>query len=235
MSSVKTGNKPRGKKNTASSSVRRAKSTDEYFGKPAFKRLCYAAGITVVGKDLYDNVLLVTDMVCHTLLRSAVASSSLSGRKTLNESDLVFACQANGTPLLSSALNIKRIKIKKQAAKDPDAKPRKSSRNVMSENKVKYYQKESVGTLMFSSTPFVRKFKQLMETRKSEMIFSGDEIPRMNKEFKVLLQLTLQTILIRILSSALISCKLYSKERKSVKSSAFKHAAEDILCTSLNF
>lgn len=228
MSSTKSGNKTKGRKTV---STKRAKTIDQFFGKPAFKRLCYAAGFSTVGKELYGNVLIATDQICYQLLRSACASSTLAGRKTLNENDLAFACQANKTPLLSSAVNIKRIKIKKAGVKKENG--RNTSRNVLSANKIRYYQKESVGTIMFSSTPFVRKFKEMLSGKKDELIFASDELPRMTKNFKILLQLTVQTILVRILSDAFLAASFFG--RKSVTSALFKHTASNYFGGKINF
>ena len=208
------------------SSTEKTKTTDQFFGKPAFKRLCYAAGVSTVGKELYDNVMIATEQITYYLLRSACASSSLSSRKTLNENDLSFACQVNNTPLLSSADKIERIKIKSTTSSTSEKK-KTATRATLSNRKIRFYQKESVGKIMFSSTPFIRKFKELMESRKDELMFSNDELPRMTKNFKVLLQLTVQTILIRIISSAYISTCLFDPKRKGVNSKTFKHATTD--------
>lgn len=213
-------------------------SVDRPFKDPSLKRLCNLAGSKRNRLEAIHTLNEVAQKITESVLLQCLCSLTASrSENTLQKSHIQSACNALGIKLLVSDSKFSRLEVKKKAPKaegDADTKTRKFRTSVSTKNTVHHYQKRSDGKLVGSSNNFriyVRKTADdLYKNFPKKANAKGDL--RFSKDFKVLFQVAVESILVMIISDAVVVSAL--QNRMSMRSVDIRFAANNHLFTNLN-
>lgn len=200
------------------------------FSQNALKRLVNIAGAARITAGAVNVCKEFAEVMIYELAKLSACSARFNNRRSLQKGDIEFACAVIGTPILAPTKDFQKLAVKTKAVRlDEEGKVKSARTNkdgaviktksaTNAKRKIAFYQKNHSGKVVFSFAPFRKQISYVFQENFSDFGFESMSADgkvfrvKLSKEYKILFQYAIETVLARILADTFNICAIAKKK-----------------------